>query len=207
MNDARFIKARRLVFGIALASFVLSFFHRTAPAAIAGELTSSFSISSAVLGTLAATYFYVYTLLQMPVGVLADTLGPRRLLTGGAVIAGAGSLAVRAGADVGNRCSRTHAGRRRRGGRLHRDPQVAAVWFPPDRFATLTGVTMFAGNLGAVLAGAPLAWIVTQTSWRAVFVALALLSTAFGIATWMRVRDRPEQIGFAPVDTQPGAGN
>ncbi|HWN44041.1 MAG TPA: MFS transporter, partial [Thermoanaerobaculia bacterium] len=60
--------------------FVL--FHRTAPAAIAGELANAFSINAAVLGTLAATYFYVYTLLQVPVGVLADTLGPRKLLAG-----------------------------------------------------------------------------------------------------------------------------
>ena len=88
-------RARRAawaVFALALASYVLSFVHRTAPAAIAGELTRSFSIGSAVLGTLAATYFYVYTLLQIPVGVLADTLGPRRILAGGAAVAAGGSL-------------------------------------------------------------------------------------------------------------------
>ena len=85
-------QARNTVFGLALAGYVLSFVHRTAPAAIAGELTAAFSISSAVLGTLAATYFYVYTLLQIPVGVLADTLGPRRILTWGGAIAAAGSL-------------------------------------------------------------------------------------------------------------------
>src|SRR5512139_1738268 len=90
--DVRFVRARRVVFGIVLASFVLSFFHRTAPAAIATELARAFAINSAVLGTLAATYFYVYTLLQIPVGVLADTLGPRRILAAGSAIAAAGSL-------------------------------------------------------------------------------------------------------------------
>src|SRR5512137_1856181 len=92
-SDPRFLRARRIVFGIALASFILSFFHRTAPAAIAGELTRAFAINSAVLGTLAATYFYVYTLLQIPVGVLADTLGPRIILASGSLVAGVGSLA------------------------------------------------------------------------------------------------------------------
>jgi sugar phosphate permease len=67
-------------------------------------------------------------------------------------------------------------------------------------------VTMFAGNLGAVIAGAPLAWLVTQTSWRAVFVALALLSAALGIATWLMVRDRPEDRGFVPVNAPAAAG-
>jgi sugar phosphate permease len=57
-------------------------------------------------------------------------------------------------------------------------------------------VTMFAGNLGAVIAGAPLAWIVTQTSWRAVFVALAILSALLAVATWLKVRDRPEDLGL-----------
>src|SRR4249920_2670168 len=90
---ASFLRTRRVVFGIVLASFVLSFFHRTAPAAIADELTRAFAINSVVLGTVAATYFYVYTVLQIPVGVLADTLGPRRLLTAGSIVAGLGSIA------------------------------------------------------------------------------------------------------------------
>ncbi len=64
--------------------------------------------------------------------------------------------------------------------------KISAVWFPANRFATLNGFTMFAGNLGAVIAGAPLAWIVTQASWRTVFVGLAALSTARGIATWIK---------------------
>jgi len=60
-------------------------------------------------------------------------------------------------------------------------------------------VTMFAGNAGAVIAGAPLAWVVTQTSWRGVFIGLALLSLALCVATWLRVRDRPQDLGFPAV--------
>lgn len=205
----RLAVARNLAFGLALAGFVLSFVHRTAPAAIAGELTRSFSIGSAVLGTLAATYFYVYTLLQVPVGVLADTLGPRRLMSYGAAIAAAGSLLFALApvwevAAVG----RTLVGIGVSVAFIS-TLKVSAVWFPPQRFATLNGVTMFAGNLGAVVAGAPLAWLVTYTSWRTVFVALALLSAALAIATWMFVRDRPPASGApdasaaAPPPTQP----
>ena len=193
-------RARRLVFGLALASFVLSFFHRTAPAAIAGELTRAFDISSTVLGTLAATYFYVYTVLQVPVGVMADTLGPRRILATGSAIAAAGSLLF-ALAPVWQVAA---AGRTLVGIGVSvafiSVLKLSAVWFPPQRFATLAGVTMFAGNLGAVVAGAPLAWVVTQTSWRVVFAALAVLSGLIAIASWLRVRDRPEDLGFAPVN-------
>jgi predicted MFS family arabinose efflux permease len=188
--------ARRAVFGLALASFVLSFFHRTAPAAIADELTRAFDISSTVLGTLAATYFYVYTVLQVPVGVLADTLGPRRILATGSAIAAAGSLlfALAPAWEVAA-VGRTLVGIGVSVAFIS-VLKLSAVWFTPQRFATLAGVTMFAGNLGAVIAGAPLAWIVTQTSWRAVFVALAILSALLAVATWLKVRDRPEDLGL-----------
>ena len=197
-ND-RFVTARRVIFGIVLAGYVLSFFHRTAPAAIAGELTRAFDISSAVLGTVAATYFYVYTLLQIPVGVLADTMGPRRILTVGSLIAAAGSLAF----ALAPSWEIAAAGRTLVGVGVSVAfialLKISAVWFPANRFATLNGVTLFAGNLGAVIAGAPLAWVVTQMSWRAVFGGLALLSAVLGIATWIIVRDRPEQLGFTPI--------
>jgi predicted MFS family arabinose efflux permease len=200
---ASFARTRQLVFGLALASFVLSFVHRTAPAAIAGELTAAFSISSAVLGTLAATYFYVYTVLQIPVGVLADTLGPRKILAAGSAIAAAGSLLFALApaweiAAVG----RTLVGIGVSVAFIA-ILKVGAVWFEPQRFATLAGVTMFVGNLGAVAAGAPLAWLVTITSWRVVFVALAMVSALLALATWLRVRDRPEQLGFAAVNPVP----
>lgn len=200
-----FSRARQIVYGLALASFVLSFVHRTAPAAIAGELTAAFSISAAVLGTLAATYFYVYTLLQIPVGVLADTLGPRRILTCGSAIAAAGSLLFALApaweiAAVG----RTLVGIGVAVAFIA-ILKVSAVWFPPARFATLAGVTMFAGNLGAVAAGAPLAWIVNYVSWRTVFVALAALSALLALATWWRVRDRPQDLGYAAVIDLPAA--
>ncbi len=205
--DSRFVRTRRVVFGIALASFVLSFFHRTAPAAIASELTQTFAISGAVLGTLAATYFYVYTVLQIPVGVLADTLGPRRILAAGSLLAAAGSLAF----ALAPTWEIAAAGRTLVGVGVSvafiAILKVSAVWFPANRFATLNGVTMLAGNLGAVLAGAPLAWIVTRTSWRGVFGALALLSLVLALATWWNVRDRPEQMGFASVNAAPSGAS
>jgi predicted MFS family arabinose efflux permease len=192
--------ARRVVFGLALASFVLSFVHRTAPAALAGELTSAFAISGAVLGTLAATYFYVYTALQVPVGVLADTLGPRRILTGGSLIAAVGSLlfAMAPAWEVAA-IGRTLVGIGVAVAFIA-TLKLAAVWFPPERFATLAGITMFAGNLGAVVAGAPLAWLITIVSWRTVFVALAVLSALLALATWLRVRDRPQELGLPAVN-------
>lgn len=201
------VRSRRVVFGLALASYVFSFFHRTAPAAIADELMLAYSIGGAVLGTVAATYFYVYTLLQVPVGVLADTLGPRRVLAAGSAIAALGSVLF-AVAPVWELAA---VGRTLVGVGVSvafiSTLKLCAVWFSPERFATLAGVTMFAGNLGAVVAGAPLAWMVTQTSWRTVFVALGVLSGVLAVATWLHVRDRPDQSAHAPLHAAPSRSN
>lgn len=203
--SSRFRRVRNAVFAIALASYVLSFVHRTAPAALAGELTQAFAISAAALGTLAATYFYVYTLLQVPVGVLADTVGPRKLLAGGSFVAGVGSIVFAlaptfAVAAVGRTLVGVGVATA-----FIAILKISATWFEPRRFATLNGMTLFAGNLGAVAAGAPLAWLVGQASWRTVFVAIGLVSLALAAASWWLVRDRPEDRGFAPVAPRPPA--
>jgi len=186
-------------YSILLAGYVLSFVHRTAPAAIAGELSQAFGVNSAVLGAIAATYFFVYTVMQIPVGVMADTIGPRVIVTAGAAVAGVGSIlfglapswaAAAVGRTlVGLGVAVTFVG----------VLKVCANWFAPERFATLNGFTLLAGNLGAVAAGAPLAWLVLIFSWRSVFIGLGVASLLIGAVTWAVVRDRPQQCGFEPV--------
>ena len=77
---------------VVAGAYVLSFFHRFAPAGIAQDLAVSFQTTAASLGVLAATYFYVYTVMQVPTGILVDTLGPRRILLLGSLVGGAGSF-------------------------------------------------------------------------------------------------------------------
>ena len=57
-------RLRWTAFLIVVLAYVLSFFHRYAPATIAGDLQLTFNASSAELGGLAATYFYLF--LSMP---------------------------------------------------------------------------------------------------------------------------------------------
>ena len=63
--------------------FLLGFFHRVAPAVLHRELTVDFSLSASSLGALTSLYYYSYTAMQIPTGLLADRFGPRRLLTVG----------------------------------------------------------------------------------------------------------------------------
>ena len=89
----RLVRLRWSAFSLGCCAFFISFFHRVSTGSIAADLQHEFAIGAAALGTLGATYFYVYALMQVPSGVFADTLGPRITLTVGMLIAGAGSIA------------------------------------------------------------------------------------------------------------------
>jgi len=80
------------MWGLGASLYLIGFFQRVTPAVITTELMHDFAISAAGLGSLSAFYFYSYVLMQVPTGILADRLGPRRLLTSGALVAGLGTL-------------------------------------------------------------------------------------------------------------------
>ena len=190
-------RLRNVVMLLALGSYLMSMFHRVAPAAIARDLAAAFEASAVSLGTLAATYFYVYTVMQIPTGVLADTLGPRKLLALGGLVAGVGSLIFGLGpgfdlaligrALVGLGVSVAFIAMLK----------LIAVWYPENRFATLVGTMMFLGNVGTMTAGTPLAWAAQGAGWRAVFVAIGVMSLAIGALSWFLVQDRPGEKGAA----------
>lgn len=189
-------RLRWTAFALVSAAYVLSFFHRIAPAAIAGELKQAFGASGAELGALAATYFSVYTVMQIPTGVLVDALGPRRIVAMGGLVAGLGSVAFGAAASLGV----ASVGRALVGLGVSVTfialLKLVAAWFREREFATLSGLVQLMGNGGAVLSAAPLAWAVTLTSWRNVFVGIGVASLAGAALTWLLVRDRPEEAGL-----------
>lgn len=181
---------RTLAMAVVVAAYMLSFFHRFAPAGIAQDLAAAFQTSAASLGALAATYFYVYTIMQVPTGILVDTLGPRRILLLGGLVAGAGSalfglapsleVALVGRTLVGLGVSVVFIAMLK----------LIAVWFDERRFATLVGLAMLIGNLGSILAGTPLVAVAQATSWRGVFLGAAVLSVLLGVACWAFIRER-----------------
>ena len=84
-----------LIWGLASLFYLIGFFHRLAPAVMTQELMRDFDISAAALGNLSGFYFYSYWVMQIPTGILADSWGPRRLLTFGAFGSAVGRAPVR----------------------------------------------------------------------------------------------------------------
>ncbi len=192
----RFNRVRWLIYAVLVISYMLVFFHRVAPAGVATELMLAFGTSGAALGSLAATYFYVYTAMQLPSGVLADTLGPRLSVTAGSLVAGAGSILFGAAPDfelaslgrflVGLGVSVVFVGLMRSN----------AVWFSERHYGRVSGLTLLLGNLGAISAAGPLAWVLGFFTWREVFVGIGAVSLAMAVVTWLLVRNRPEDLGL-----------
>ena len=88
------------MWGLGALLYLLGFFQRVAPAVLTQELMSEFGLAATSLGQLSALYFYSYVALQIPVGILVDAWGPRRLLSLGALGAGMGSLLFAAAPGV-----------------------------------------------------------------------------------------------------------
>ena len=176
--------------------YVLAYFHRMAPAAIATDLQQSFNASGAALGSLAAAYFYTYTVMQIPVGVMADTLGIRKIVALGAALAGVGSLLF----GMADTLAMATLGRVLVGMGVSSMfislMKLNSVWFHDRHFGTVGGMSLLLGNMGSVLAATPLVWAVSYTSWRNVFEAVGLFSLLLAVLVWWLVRNHPSEAGL-----------
>jgi sugar phosphate permease len=203
-DQARFNRLRWTVFWILIGSYIMVFFHRVAPGVVAADLMQAFHTSGAALGSLAATYFYIYTAMQIPSGVLADTLGPRISVTLGGLVAGAGSVLFGLAPDfataswgrflVGLGVSVIFVGLMKSN----------ALWFPDRQYGRIGGLTLLLGNLGSILAAGPLALLLAEVSWRQVFVGAGVVSVLLALLTLIGVRNRPEDAGFPSLREQEG---
>jgi predicted MFS family arabinose efflux permease len=192
MTGAAPAPARRLTgFVLGAAAYLIGLFHRAAPATIAADLAQSFETSAAALGILAATYYWVYTAMQIPSGILADTLGPRRLLAGGGLIVAGGAALFAVAPSFGVAASGRVLVALGSSVAFVACLKLIASWYDARIFATLTGVVVLVGNLSSAAAGGPFAWLLQSFGWREVVLALAVASLLVAIASWVLVDELP----------------
>ena len=185
-------RLRWVMWGIPALLFLVAFLHRAAPGVIAKDLMHAFNASGAIVGLLSATYFYAYAGFMVPAGLAIDGFGPRRVIAAGSAIMGLGSLAM----ALATAPATLFAGRFLVGlgatatfiGAL----KIAASWFPPSHFGTMSAVTATVGVLGALISTAPLAVLVAAVGWRGAFVIIGLLTVAGAILCFTVVRDHPK---------------
>ena len=171
--------------------YFLSYAFRTINAIISQDLVRDLGLAPGQLGLLTAAYFFTFALAQIPLGVLLDRFGPRRIETVLLLIAAAGAgifsaaqgieLLVLARALIGVGVSAC----------LMAAIKAFVQWFPLSRLATANGWLLACGGLGAFSTSLPAEAALRYTDWRGLFAGIAVLSLLAAGFIFFVVPDRP----------------
>jgi MFS family permease len=172
--------------------YCYNYFLRVSPSAMQTDLTQTFHITATQFGTLAAFYYYAYTPMQLPAGMIYDRFGPRFVLFFACLIAVLG-LSIFISADSLGIAS---AGRFLIGlgtafayiGTL----KLASIWLPPTRFATVAGLTSALGMISGALSQKYLTSFVELIGYKQALHAALFVGIALSIAILLVIRSRPK---------------
>lgn len=172
------------------AGYYLSYLFRTINTLISGPLATELGLDASGLGLLTSVYFLSFAAAQIPVGILLDRFGPRRVqgtllfvAAAGAALFGAASglpglVIARALIGIGAAAA------------LMAGLKAVVIWFPKERVALVNGYMITLGALGAVSATAPAEWLLGRTGWRGLFELLAAATLATGLVIFWAVPER-----------------
>ncbi len=196
MNDPRIEDrlAPRLLLAVFLpfaTGYFLSFFFRNVNAVIAKDLARDFTLTPSELGLLTSAYLLAFALAQLPIGVLLDRFGPRRVMASLLCVAGCGALTFGLAQDfIALTLGRALIGLGVSAG-LMGAIKGFSLWFPPSRLATLNGWYIAVGGVGGMSATAPVEAMLGTIGWRALFYGLAVLSLLAAAFIFSAVPEKP----------------
>ena len=181
-----------LVWGVALAIYVMAVFHRTSLAVAGLAATERFDLSASQLGSFTVLQLLVYAGMQVPVGLLVDRFGPRTVLTAGVVtisLAQAGfalgssypeALVARVFVGVGDAMTFICVLR------------LVSTWFAPRRIPLVTQLTGSTGQIGSIAAAVPMTWALSELGWTTAYLISAAAGPLLLVALLAVVHDSPE---------------
>lgn len=188
--------------------YCYQFFIRVSPTVMANELMQAFTVTAGGLGVLTSSYFLVYAPLQLPLGIIVDKIGPRRLAAGSVCFCAIGCLVFSCAPNlVVAQVGRMLMGAGSAGAFLS-CLKVATVWLPPQRLSLVGGLTMMIGTIGATSASRPLALLIQNVGWREALMGFSILGFAIALLILFVVKDRPQvratqqDIATAPPPTE-----
>ena len=163
------------------SGYFLSFFFRNTNAVLAPELAQAFNLNASEIGVLTSVFFLIAALQYVPLALLLDRYGPRRLFLGQIILTVVACFVTASAENF----TMLVFGRAILGiglaGCLTTAFKAVTVWFPQERFATANGMILFAGALGALSSTRPLQIILDTYGWRDMFFATGVLCAIFAV--------------------------
>lgn len=179
--DKQNSKYRWIVFVAVLFTYLLMASQRTAPGLITEQLMRDFSVTASTIGLLTSIQFFVYTSLQVPMGILADRYGPNFFLIVGAILTGLGTIFYSLGTHelvlflarivtgIGDATIWVNM------------VLILAQWFHKKEFVRLIGLAGMTGSLGFLLATVPFSLWILLLGWRTAFLTAGILLCLCGL--------------------------
>ena len=183
------VSTLRIFFPFAFGYF-LSYLFRVVNAVIAPDLVAELGLGPSDLGLLTAVYFVTFAAFQLPLGILLDHFGPRKVESILLIFAGMGALIFARAQGLPSLI----LGRGLIGFGVSACLMAAfksyVLWFPPKKLPAINGFQMAAGGLGALMAATPMEWALGHTDWRGAFTLLALACPLAAIAVFTLVPEK-----------------
>lgn len=191
-----------LVFFPFAAGYFLSYLYRVVNAVIAPDLVTELSLNSSSLGLLTAIYFITFAAFQLPLGILLDRYGPRRVEAALLIFASLGAYIFSQSQSL----TGLLAGRAFIGFGVSSCLMAAfkayTLWFSKERWPFINGLQMAAGGLGALAATKPVEIALTWTDWRGVFIILSIATLLCSFFVFFAVPENQAADKTAPTQQQ-----
>ncbi len=167
-----------LAWATVAAAYAIAFLQRVSPQSISLSFMHDFDTDAAGVAMLASSYFWGYTLMQIPAGLLVDRYGVKRVVLVSMVASSVGSAAFALAPNLldvfaarlivacGDALVFTAL------------LKLVAQSFSDERFGVMSGISQVSGYVGGVIATTPLAAAVAGFGWRACFLFIACIGLA-----------------------------
>ena len=184
-------RQRWTIFSVLALMYILVYFYRVSLAVVAGDISRELKLTPEQLGSLSGILFYVYAVAQLPLGPMIDRLGSRLVISGcgllttagGILFAQADGLAMAMAARVLIGLGTASV--------LMATFTIFSHWFTKQEFGRVSGFMVALGNVGNLVATAPLALAVSVFGWRSSFLLVGFVQALVTVLVFCMVRDRP----------------
>ncbi|MEV6924877.1 MFS transporter [Dactylosporangium sp. NPDC051485] len=191
---------RYLMWGVGLLAYIVAVFYRSSLGVAGVAAAERLGVGTALLSMLSVAQLAVYAGMQIPVGVLLDRFGSRRLLATGGLLMLAGQLVFAFAGDIGTAIAARVLIGVGDAMAFISVLRIVALWFPPRQNPLLVQVTGMVGQLGALCSAVPLVLLLRHAGWTATFLGAAGLGAAAVLLVVTTLRDEPATVHAGPSE-------